>query len=294
MLHKIARKLVLIAFGLCTITSVNAQKVVEPSHSDPDWNRPQKPFRMAGNLYYVGTYDLSSYLITTAEGNILINTGLAASEKIIKENIEALGFKYKDTKILLTMQGHYDHMGAMAAIQQATGAKFMVDAGDEGVVKTGGRTDYELGGRYSTYKPVKIDRRLHDRDTICLGDMKVVLLHHPGHTIGSCSYIFDVKDDQRSYRVLLANMPSIIISRKFSEVKTYPGMAQDFAYTLDTMPKIQFDLWACAHASQFDMHTKHKDGDAYNPLVFSDRTAYLESLAKLRQAYERKLAEEKK
>ncbi|NIG56833.1 subclass B3 metallo-beta-lactamase [Chitinophaga sp. Cy-1792] len=292
--HKIVKSLFLAA-GLCFATAVHAQKVVEPTKVDPEWNKPQKPFRIAGNLYYVGTYDLTSYLITTSAGNILINTGLAASEKIIRENIEALGFKYKDTKILLTMQAHYDHMGAMAAIKKATGAQFMVDAGDVGVVETGGRSDYEMGGKVSNYQPVKIDRVLHDKDTIRLGDMKVVMLHHPGHTMGSCSYIFDVKDDQRSYKVLLANMPSIIIGqRKFSEVKAYPGIAKDYAYTLDTMPKIHFDIWLAGHASQCGLHEKHKDGDAYNPKAFEDRAGYEKQLAELKAVYEKKLAEDKK
>lgn len=292
MQHMIVKRMFLAA-GLCFATAtVSAQKVMEPTRVNPEWSQPQKPFCIAGNLYYVGTYDLASYLITTSAGNILINTGLAASKKIIRQNIEALGFKFRDTKILLTMQAHYDHMGAMAAIKKATGAKFMVDAGDVSVVETGGRSDYELGGEVSMFQPVKIDRVLHDKDTISLGDMKLVMLHHPGHTIGSCSFIFDVKDDQRSYKVLLANMPSIIINRKFSEVKAYPGMANDYAYTLDTMPKIKFDIWLAAHVSQCDLHQKHKDGDPYNPQVFEDRAGYEKRLIEIKAAYDKKLAEE--
>jgi len=292
MRHKIVRNLLLLMTGLCSVMLTHAQKVVEPSRVNTEWNQPQTPFRIAGNLYYVGTYDLSSYLITTSAGNILINTGLAASEKIIKDNIEALGFRFKDTKILLTMQAHYDHMGAMAAIQEKTGAKFMVNAGDLSVVKSGGKTDYELGGPVSTYKPVRISHVLYDKDTISLGEMKLVMLHHPGHTIGSCSFIFDVKDDNRTYKVLLANMPSIIIGRKFSEVKTYPGMAKDYAYTLDTMPKIHFDIWLAAHASQCDLHKKHKDGDPYDPSVFEGRVDYDKQLEELKATYLRKLTED--
>lgn len=292
MQHTIVRSLFLLITGLCTAGITHAQKVQEPTRVNPEWNQPQKPFRIAGNLYYVGTYDLASYLIITTDGNILVNTGLAASEKSIRENIEALGFRFKDIKILLTMQAHYDHMGAMAAIQRKTGAQFMVDAGDVSVSKSGGKTDYELGKYGSTYRPVKVDRVLHDKDTISLGDMKLVMLHHPGHTIGSCSFIFDVKDDNRTYKVLLANMPTIIIDGKFSAVKGYPGMAKDYGYTLDTMPKINFDLWLAAHASQFDLHKKHKDGDAYNPAAFAGREDYDKQLADLKAAYQKKLSEE--
>lgn len=292
MQHKIVRSLFLLITGLCTAGMAHAQKVQEPTRINPEWNQPQQPFRIAGNLYYVGTYDLASYLITTPAGNILINTGLAASEKSIRDNIEALGFHFKDIKILLTMQAHYDHMGAMAAIQEKTGAKFMVDAGDVSVSKTGGKTDYELGKYGATYRPVKVDRVLHDKDTVSLGDMKLVMLHHPGHTIGSCSFIFDVKDDNRTYKVLLANMPTIIIDGKFSAVKGYPGMAKDYGYTLDTMPKVRFDLWLAAHASQFDLHKKHKDGDPYNPAAFAGREDYDKQLADLKAAYQKKLSAE--
>ena len=139
----------------------SAQKVSEPSTKmHPEWSRPYPPFQIAGNLYYVGTYDLACYLIVTYQGNILINTGLASSAPVIKANIEKLGFKLADTKILLTTQAHFDHMGAMAAIKKITGAKMMVDKGDSAVVSDGGRSDYAQNGDVSVFEPVKIDRIL--------------------------------------------------------------------------------------------------------------------------------------
>jgi metallo-beta-lactamase class B len=101
---------------------ISAQTVTEPK-TKPEWSQSYKPFHIAGNLYYVGTMDLACYLITTSKGNILINTGLAASAAQIKSNIETLGFNFIDTKILLTSQAHYDHVGAMADIKKQTGAK---------------------------------------------------------------------------------------------------------------------------------------------------------------------------
>ena len=122
---------------------------------DSDYIKPYPPFRIAGNLYYVGTYDLASYLITTSTGNILINTGTATSAAQIKKNVEALGFIFKDIKVLLITHAHYDHVGAIAAIKQQTGAKLMVDAADEDVLESGGQSDYELGKYGVTFKPVK-------------------------------------------------------------------------------------------------------------------------------------------
>ncbi|MBV8254092.1 MAG: subclass B3 metallo-beta-lactamase [Chitinophaga sp.] len=274
---------------------VQAQQtqVKEPKDVPAEWSKPYAPFRMAGNLYYVGTADLASYLITTNAGNILINTGLAGSLPIIKRNIEALGFKFKDTKILLTMQAHYDHMGAMAAIQKMTGAKFMVDEKEEDVVNSGGATDYALGKGVSTYQPAKINRLLHDGDTIHLGEMNLVMLHHPGHTKGSCSFLFDTRDSSRSYRVLLANFPTIVTDKHFHDVTTYPEIAKDYAYTLQSLAGLQFDVWAAAHASQFNLAAKHHPGDAYNPAVFKDRAGYDKALAELKAQYEKKMMEEK-
>lgn len=123
------KNIAIISCLLCISTFTFAQKIAEPAAMSAAWATPYPPFKIAGNVYYVGTADLACYLIATPQGNILINTGLAASTPIIKSSIEQLGFKFADTKILLTTQAHFDHMGAMAEIKKITGAKFMVDKG---------------------------------------------------------------------------------------------------------------------------------------------------------------------
>lgn len=280
----------LLAAALLTALCTTAQKVVEPANTDPNWSKPYQPFRVAGNLYYVGTYDLASYLIVTPAGNILINTGLAASEKTIQANIETLGFKLADTKILLTTQAHYDHLGAMAAIRQTTGAKMMIDEADAAVAADGGRSDYAFGDTVSSFAPVKIDRLLHDKDTVALGGMQLVMLHHPGHTKGSCSFLFTVKDEKRSYRVLIANMPSIVTSKRFTDIPAYPQISRDYAYTLQAMKALTFDLWLSSHASQFDLHRKHQPGSPYKPAAFMDRKGYDAALKGYEQQYQKKIS----
>lgn len=266
-----------------------AQTVNEPSKVDSSWTKNYEPFRIAGNLYYVGTYDLASYLITTTKGNILINTGLASSAIQIKKNIEKLGFKFRDTKILLTTQAHYDHMGAMAAIKKQTGAKFYVNEGDAATAASGGATDYEMGKYGATYQPVKADKIIKDGAIISLGGMNITLLNHPGHTMGSCSYQFTVEDSSRSYTVLIANMPTIISDRRFEEITSYPGISEDFARTLKAMKKLHFDLWVASHASQFGLHEKHQPGDRYDPSVFADKQSYIEYLNELQKDYDDKI-----
>ena len=268
--------------------TVRAQKVTEPKTSE-EWSKPYEPFRIAGNLYYVGTYDLGCYLITTSQGNILINTGLAASASQIKHNVEKLGFKFNDIKILLITHAHYDHVGALAEIKKMTGAQLLVNENDAGVLADGGMSDYALGIYGRSFAPVKADRLLHDHDTISLGNMHLVMLRHPGHTKGACSYLFDVKDSNRTYRVLIANMPSIIIDKKFSEVTAYPNIANDYAYTLSNMKKLSFDIWVASHASQFNLHDKHHPGDAYNPAAFADRKGYDAELSELQKEYDQKM-----
>jgi metallo-beta-lactamase class B len=275
----------LFLFSIITVTA-SAQAVREPpSENHPEWSRPYQPFRIAGDLYYVGSFDLACYLITGDKGHILINTGLAASAVEIKKSVEALGFQFSDIKLLLTTQAHYDHLGAMAAIHKMTGAKIWVNAPDAPAMADGGSTDYALGTGIPSFEPVKVDSLLHDGDTIRMGATALVMLSHPGHTKGSCSYLVKTRDAQQSYTVLIANLPTIVTDKKFAAVTTYPGIASDYAKTLAAMKALDFDLWVASHASQFELHRKRTSGDRYHPRAFDDRPGYDKSLANLEKEY---------
>lgn len=123
-----------------------------------------------------------------------------------------------------------------------------------------------------------------------LGGVKITLLHHPGHTKGSSSFILDVNDGNRTYKVLIANMPTIIIDNHFDDVKAYPNMSQDYAYTLKAMKALKFDIWLASHASQFKLSEKHKPGNKYNPAAFIDRKGYDDQLNDLQAAFDKKVA----
>lgn len=282
-------KLFAFYLGLSLIPLINfGQSINEPKPLNDNWTKSYEPFRVAGNLYYVGTYDLACYLITTQQGHILINTGIASSASVIENNLTALGFDFSDIKILLITQAHWDHTGALAAIKAKTKAQMMANEKDAPVLEDGGSSDYALGGNGSTFEPVKVDRQLLPNDIVELGEMKIKMLHHPGHTKGSCSYLFTVKDDQHSYEVLIANMPSIIVDKKLSEVSTYPSISDDLAFTHKAMRDISFDIWLSSHASQFNLHKKRKPGDVYNPQVFFDRAGYDAALISLQKQFESK------
>src|SRR5437588_11968444 len=136
---------------------------------NPDWTEPFPPFRIAGNLYYVGSKGLANYLVTTPHGNILINSDLEANVPMIEASIEKLGFKFKDTRILLISHAHWDHDAGSAKIKKMTGASYMVMDADVSVVESGGKTDFQYGNRPDfLYPPTKVDRVLHDGDKITL------------------------------------------------------------------------------------------------------------------------------
>lgn len=276
--------LALLGWGLPCLSV--AQHVNQPFETQ-DWVQPYPPFKIVGNLYYVGTHDLACYLVVTNKGHILINTGLAGSLSMIRQSIEDLGFKYADIKILLTNQAHFDHVGAIAAIQKETHARFFANAADAEVCRSGGATDYELSHHGVSFQPIQPDSLLNDKGTVGLGNVRIQLLHHPGHTKGSSSYRIDMKDGSRTYRVFIANIPSIITDRKFADITAYPGIKEDYAYTLSEMEKLDFDIWLAAHASQFKLHEKRKKGDPYNPEVFRDKEGYKAAIKQARDAFNR-------
>jgi metallo-beta-lactamase class B len=279
----------LVATGQLASLRGNAQHQIVHHDILPSWVLDFPPFRIAGNLYYVGSDELACYLITTSKGHILINTGVAGSDTMIRRHVEALGFKFKDIRILLTSQAHFDHVGAMAAIKQKTKAKMMVEEEDAPVLEDGGNSDFDFGGKGLLFEPVQVDRKLHDRDSILLGGMKIEILHHPGHTKGASSFLFTVKDNKGPYRVLIANIPSILPETKFPSMPAYQNVGEDYAYTLDTMPKIQFDIWFAAHAGQFHLHEKHQPGDPYYPMAFADRPGYDAEIREMQKGFAERL-----
>jgi metallo-beta-lactamase class B len=287
-MQHLQRSLVILLTILGSGLTSFAQKLYVPNF-DSAWVRDQEPFRIAGNLYYVGTYDLTSYLLTTPKGHILINTGLPGSDSLIRKHVEALGFKFSDIKILLATHAHFDHVGAMAAIKRETGARLMIEEKDAPVMADGGASDFDMGGHGPMFEPVKVDRMLHDKDIVSLGGTRITVLHHPGHTKGACSFDVTVKDETRSYRVLIVNMPSILSETKFPSMATYPEVGRDYAYTLSAMPRMQFDIWLSSHASQFDLQKKHKPGDGYHPEAFFDRQTYDSEIKKLQETYNRRI-----
>jgi metallo-beta-lactamase class B len=173
-------RLLLVLF--CTSTLVHAK-------TNPSWTASIAPFRIADNLYYVGSQELASYLVVTPKGNILINASLATSPLQIRASVEKLGFRWTDIKILLNSQAHADHMAGAAEVIRDTHAKNMVMDGDVSVVETGARADFlSPSPNIPTYTPVHVDRVLHDEDTVTLGGVTLTALKTAGHTRGCTTW----------------------------------------------------------------------------------------------------------
>ena len=256
------------------------------------WTRPTKPLQIAGNVYYVGTYDLSAYLITTEGGHILINTGLAGSTPLIRASVESLGFKLSDVTLLLATHAHWDHVAALAEIKTLTGARLLMHEGDVPSLEDGGRSDFRFGDSPNTYfAPVEVDKPLKHGDEIRLGSTVLTVHHHPGHTKGASSFTLTTRHGERDYRVLIANMGSINPGVTVSGMPGYPQIREDYARTFALQKELTFDIWVASHASQFNLHTKAaRQG---GPERFIDPEGYRKAVDELEAAYLRQLQKER-
>jgi len=264
------------------------------AQNPPEWTRPFPPFRIVGNIYWVGSYDLATYLITTPQGNILITTGVDDTAKQIKARVEQLGFKLADTKILTATHGHFDHVAGMAELKRMTGARLLVPQEDKELFQSGGKLDYRFGDTPSTYfEPVTVDGTFKDSDTISLGGTVLTAHHHPGHTKGATSFTMDVRENGKTYRVIIANMGSINPGVTVSGMAKYPGITDDYAQTFKSQKDMQIDIWLASHASQFKLHEKYKPGDPYNPERFVDPQGFKASVEQLEKTYHEHLARER-
>jgi metallo-beta-lactamase class B len=264
------------------------------AQGDPNWTRPFPPFRIIGNIYWVGSYDLSTYLITTPQGNILINTGVGETAKQIKASVEQLGFKLADTKILTATHGHFDHVAGLAELKRMTGARLIVSEQDKELLESGGKLDFRFGDTPATrFEPVKVDGTFKDNDSISLGGTVLTAHHHPGHTKGATSFTLNVQESGKTYRVVIANMASINPGVTVSGMAKYPGITEDYARTFKAQKDMPIDVWLASHAAQFKMHEKYKPGDAFNPDRFVDPQGFKAAVEQLEKTYRDQLARER-
>ena len=259
----------------------------------PDWTSPFPPFKIIGNIYYVGSQGLASYLLVTPQGLILINSNLEKSVPMIRESVEKLGFHFKDIKILLISHAHWDHCAGSAAIKELTGAKYMVMDEDVPEIEAGGKGNFQYGDVLtSRYQPVKVDRVLHDGDTVRLGDTVLTAHLTPGHTKGTTTWTTVAKEDGKSYNVVIVGSPNVNAGYKLVNNELYPQIAYDYERMFQVLKSLPCDVFLGAHGNYYGMEAKYarmKEGGA-NPFI--DPGGYKSYVAEREQAFRAELAKQ--
>jgi metallo-beta-lactamase class B len=263
-----------------------------------DWTEPFPAFRIAGNLYYVGSKGLANYLVTTPQGHILINSDLEANVPLIRASVESLGFKFTDIKILLISHAHWDHDAGSAMIKKLTGAKYMVMDADVPSVESGGKSDFHYGNDPAThYPPTKVDRALHDGEEVKLGDAILTAHLTPGHTKGCTTWTMKVrvkvKDGKKTRDVVIVGSPNVNPGYKLVANSLYPGIAEDFARTFQVLKSLPCDYFLGAHGSYFEMEAKYARLKAGDSTAFIDPVGYQNFVADRESAFRKELAKQK-
>ena len=257
----------------------------------PAWLHPFPPFHIAGNLYYVGSEGLASYLIATPQGLILINSSLEPSVPLIRKSVEALGFHFNDIKILLISHAHYDHCAGSAQIIKLTGAKYYVMAGDVPVVESGGKADFQYGSDPAMRYPLThVDRVLRDGDVVRLGGTVLTAHLTAGHTRGTTTWTLDEVENGRTLHVVIVGSPNVNPGYKLVRNTTYPQIASDYQRGFAVLSNLPCDLFLGAHGEYFEMTAKYdrwKNGDHD---AFIDPAGYKAYIADRQQAFEAELA----
>lgn len=291
----ITKRLVRSGLLLCLMSifawSGNAQYAKEV----PEWNRPVEPFRIIGNIYYVGANDLTSYLIKTPAGSILLDSGFAETVPQIESNIKKLGFDLRDVKILLNSHAHYDHCGGLAALKQATGAKLFVSRADAVLIENGGKGDYLFGDRLQ-FKPAKVDRLLDDGDKVELGGTVLTAHLTPGHTKGNTTWTMTVTENGKRYDVVFVGSTTINPGTKLVGNEKYPGIAEDYAKSFRVLKSLHCDVFLGPHGRFFSLTEKAQkireqsspnpfiDPDSYANFIEDTEKEYLDQLKKEQSA----------
>ena len=290
-------RLTLLARLIITVTLLTAScaLVAVPilAQNDPAYTTPIAPFQIADNLFYVGSKDLASFLITTPQGDILINTGVEANVPMIQKSIETLGFKITDVRILLNGQAHSDHVGGNAQLLRLIHAQQMVMDGDAPIVERGGAADFAI----DHYTPSHVDRVLHDGDNVSLGDVTLVAHKTAGHTRGCTTWTMRVTQHGIAREVVIVGGLSPLDYRlvaKPGKPAQWPGIKGDFEHTFAALPTLHCDIFLGAHAGYFGMLEKlARRKSASDESVWVDPDGYRKFVAEGAADFRARLAKQR-
>lgn len=301
MWHFIKRKRLAILLGAVTFVVVLGmlwRSAITRNRSVPD-----EPFRIAGNLYYVGATGVTSFLLTGPEGHVLIDGGYPESAPLIIESIAKLGFNIRDVKVLLNTHAHSDHAGGLRELQEASGAELWVSEGDVDVMTAGSNgADPALGPlRYvailfGSFPAPRIDHRFKDGATIRLGPLALTAHVTAGHTRGCTSWSFNVRDGDRELLVVDIGSLTLFPFVSLVEPEAYPGIRSDFERSFRVLRSLPADIFLASHADMFSMQRKLRErAGAKDPVApFIDPDGYLRYIDKAEERFRKALAEQQR
>ena len=250
--------------------------------------------RVIDNVYFVGSRDLGIFLIATPQGHILINAGMTDSVPMIQANVETLGFRFHDVKVLLISHAHFDHDGGAARIKELTGAQYMVMDADVPVVESGGKEDFFYANAPGgSYPPAKVDRVLHDGDTVQLGETLLTAHFTPGHTKGCTTWTMKVHESSKTYDLVIVGSPNVNPGYQLVKNPSYPQIADDFEKNFKVLRSLNGDVFLGAHGSYYGMETKYKNirVGAANPFI--DPMGYRSFVEEREHAFRAELARQR-
>jgi metallo-beta-lactamase class B len=261
----------LILFVICALFSGS----IFGGQPTAGWTEPFPPHKIAGNLYYVGSKDLASYLIVNPEGHILINSSLEESVPLIRTSIEKLGFKLEDVKILLISHAHSDHCAGSAEVKRLTNARYFVMEGDAATVESGGAKKPRLGTNdYTQFPPAKVDRTLKDGEEVALGNSVLVAHLTPGHTRGCTTWTMKVIEDGKPLDAVIIGSPNVNPGYVLVNNRDYPAIATDYEKTFQVLTSLPVDLFLGAHGSYYEMDAKYAKRASGESNPFIDPEGY--------------------
>ena len=260
-------------------------------------NQPNEPYRIADNIYYVGASDIASYLVTTPSGHVIIDAGYESTVPIIQANVEKLGYKLGDVKYLVNTQAHFDHAAGFASLKALSGAQLWISEQDAATIEAGGRNDPVLKGAENHFPPAKVDRRLHDGDSVRVGNVTLTARLTPGHTRGCTTWTLDARDRDRTYKVVvLGGLQILPGTRLTGPAASWPTIETDYQRTFEVLEHMPVDIFLGAHRAYYDGAKKADrlranpggpnpfvDPDGFRALVASAKKRFNELVAQEKQ-----------
>ena len=274
-----------ILLALLTLAQAGAARADDPAN----WSKPIRPYRVVGNIYYVGSEGLSAWLISSSEGHVLLDSGPSpAGAKLIEANIAALGFKLSDVKILINTHAHFDHAGGLAQLKADTGAKVWASRPDEPALEKGQHFGDNANG-LTPFAPVKVDKTFGDGQKLKLGETTLIAHLTPGHTIGCTSWTTQVTDRDRPLNVTF-NCSTSVAGNVLVGNRTYKTIAADYRATFAALKVLPTDVMLPSHEEQGNLLAKRKKMLSGDVNAFIDPTELARYATTSEQAFDKELA----